>query len=90
MKHRAAQFSCRKQVAAYTAFDSYVRGSMHELLFEKIHESMSRSMIILTTVGASTVTATFTVGLSDHSLTSSNLVKVETDQSETSTKYEEE
>lgn len=38
-------------------------------------ESMRRSITKLTTAGASTVTATFTVGLSDHSVTSPNLTK---------------
>lgn len=35
---------------------------------------MSRSITNLRTLGASTVTATFTEGLSDHSLTSPNLI----------------
>lgn len=39
------------------------------------HEWMSLSITNLTIAGASTVTATFTLGLSDHSVTSSNLVR---------------
>lgn len=64
-------------------FEHFLPGTVsHDILsltegraqFKKVHEFMSRSMTIFTTIGASTVTATFTVGLSHHSVTSSNLV----------------
>jgi hypothetical protein len=43
-------------------------------LASKVYDSISLSINNLTTVGASTVTATLTVGLSVHSVTSPNLV----------------
>lgn len=50
------------------------QGQFHIVQVEYIYESISRSMNNLTTAGASTVTATLTEGLSDHSVISANLV----------------
>lgn len=45
-------------------------------MYKDLYKYMSLSITNLTTVVASTVTATFTVGLLDHSVTSANLIYI--------------